>query len=154
MPLLYGTRFWQSVPGTEVKNCTELEKNVQALFTFCPLYEQGSLADAGLVQYPQTLENSRVMGKWNGIQKVLEVMSNYIHEKNGSLEITVVFANRGVLLGRAPTERILMPYFIMNSSIEKQSLIFCATHNVPYICTYIGTVYTELYISTINRITI
>ena len=91
-----------SVPGTEVRNGKELQGRVKVLVTLCPLYGYGSLQEADLIKHPQTIDQSRVLGKWTGTRAVLEVMSRHLKARKGNLDLKIIFANRGVLLNSDP----------------------------------------------------
>lgn len=100
--------FWNnvalSVPGISIANKENLQgNNIQVLFTFCPLYQQGALQNSELLASPSGITESRVAGKWDALQKVVSTMQTAIGN-TGVLEVTVVFANRGVLLNHMPTE--------------------------------------------------
>lgn len=120
------------VPGVEVKNGKELGKDIKALFTLCPLYEIGQLQDAGLVKFPGAIESSRVAGKWKGIQNVLERLSQYAITKGGSLDLSVVFANKGVLLNvqpRAEDEETLKYHELL---YKNEVAIFCQKCGIDF----------------------
>lgn len=83
-----------SVVGKEM----DIKPNVHILLTFCPLYAPGSLEDSQLLS-DTSIDASRVANKWNALQAVITGLNTYVCSVGGSVEVTAVFANRGVLLG-------------------------------------------------------
>jgi hypothetical protein len=101
--------FWNTVmismPGISIANKEKLQGNtIKALFTLCPLYQQGTLEKSELLQKPNTLPDSRVAGKWDALQKVISHMQTSLNGANKTLDVTIVFANKGVLLNHVPTQ--------------------------------------------------
>lgn len=99
---------WDSIlvasPEAKFRNIKEFPGNIKIFFALCPLYEKGPLEDSGLIKPPGTIGDSRVSGKWNEICRVLEAINLFQTKKGQRIELTAVFANRGVLLNHEPSQ--------------------------------------------------
>ncbi|HET9946455.1 MAG TPA: hypothetical protein VFQ63_00115 [Patescibacteria group bacterium] len=101
--------LWSAIkkvhPQSEVVHPEKLGQGpvVNALFTFCPLYAQGSLQESGLIYEPAPIEDSRVAGKWEAVKNVVVALSDELKHQGKSLSLTVVLADKGVLLNHEPT---------------------------------------------------
>lgn len=77
---------------------------ITTLVVLCPLYGQGSLEESVLIVAPSGVGDSRVVNKLRGYMKVLAGMNEYVQATGGKINLKVVVANKGVLMGQAPTE--------------------------------------------------
>ncbi len=96
--------FWTAVETSWDKGISvvgkenDVKSDVHILCTFCPLYALGSLEDSRLLDNA-SIDTSRVASKWNALRAVLKGLNSHARSAGGSIEVTAVFANRGVLLG-------------------------------------------------------
>lgn len=91
-----------AVPGTTIQNQRSIEDPVKVLFTLCPLYAQGSLEQSALLTNPTSIAGSRVAGKWDALKLITYAIKDELEVRGQELDVTIVFANRGVLLGHDP----------------------------------------------------
>lgn len=77
---------------------------VKVLMALCPLYAQGTLRDSRLLQNPKSIEESRVGGKWTVYSEIISRMSESLLALGVDLELKIVFADTGILLGHEPTK--------------------------------------------------
>lgn len=104
--------------------------DLKALVVLCPLYEHGSLATSGLVQPPYGIKDSRVAKKVEGYVTVLRSLNSSVQQAGGSMQLEVVFANKGVLLGRDPNlhDYDLLEYH--QSQYKSYFADLCAKENI------------------------
>lgn len=111
----------------------KFDPTTHALFTFCPLYTADkSLAETTLMTSNASIENSRVANKWKALQVVLNVMAENLHASSRDLDITVIFANKGVLLNGEPSlvdEDALSEHEMLYKQAVSE---FCTVQNVGY----------------------
>lgn len=94
---------WQE---STMVNFSKLQNStLKVLLTFCPLYQQGSLEQSRIMLPPASISQSRVGRKWDALQVVIGAMHSYLSSVGGKMEVSAVFANKGVLLGHAPTKK-------------------------------------------------
>lgn len=71
----------------------------------CPLYAQGTIRDSELLTNPKSIEESRVGGKWTIYSEIVTRMHESLSALDKKLELIVVFADTGILLGHEPTSK-------------------------------------------------
>lgn len=97
------SRAW---PESAMSNLEQLTSpDLNAVITLCPLYGQGTLDESRVQRVGETsLAASRVANKWHAVQQVVAGVRTYVKGVGGSVNLTAVFANRGILLKGEPTE--------------------------------------------------
>jgi hypothetical protein len=100
--------IWSGVGrvGHEIKvvNAPEvMSLNPRALVVLCPLYAQGDLKDSKLIGTGAKIEDSRVAGKLTVYKDVVGALHAQLLGKGGGLELTCVFANKGILYSGEPS---------------------------------------------------
>lgn len=93
---------WQE---STMVNFSKLQNStLKVLFTLCPLYQQGPLDQSKIMLPPASISQSRVSRKWDALQAVIGAIHSYLSSVGGKMEVSAVFANKGVLLGYASTK--------------------------------------------------
>lgn len=134
--------FWKNLQnawptGLRVINPTNrIDQTTRALFTFCPLYTAGkSLAETTLMTGNISIENSRVANKWKALQTVLIMMSENLQAYGRDFDITVVFANKGVLLNGEPSPADIAALSKHEMLYRQTVSEFCTVRNINH-CFY------------------
>jgi hypothetical protein len=88
---------------------SQLEKlsgpHLNAVITLCPLYGRGTLDESRVLRIGETsIDASRVANKWRAIQQVVSGVQDYAKRVEGSVSLTAVFANKGILLKGEPMD--------------------------------------------------
>ncbi len=92
-----------AIEGLQLINAEKFNGNhVNALITPCPLYAPGDLSASTIALHPQSIADSRVGKKWSATTTAVEALTGYLRERQGDLELTVAFADTGVLLSHVP----------------------------------------------------
>ncbi len=71
--------------------------NAKACIVLCPLYSPGSLEESRLIAPPATITDSRVSRKVEAYEAAVSALHSKLKSLGGSLDLMVVFANKGVL---------------------------------------------------------
>ena len=106
------------VPGLKMPDV-----NAKACFVLCPLYSPGSLEESHLIVPPATITDSRVSRKVEAYEAVVSALHSKLKSLGGGLDLTVVFANKGVLGDHDYTEEWKLGYHkeLYQSRFEKLS---------------------------------
>jgi hypothetical protein len=82
-----------------------LEPTLNVCLVLCPLYAHGELSDSKIIFPPDGITESRVAGKFKAYLPVISTMQNYLKNFGGKMNLTVVFADKGVILSEKPEEK-------------------------------------------------
>lgn len=107
--------------------------NVRAVVTLCPLYKPGILDESSLLIKEVSIAESRVSNKWLALQKVLGGMNQYLQRVGGALELTAVFANKGILFNGYPGEADYATISKHSTVYEEAVSTFCKKQGIAYI---------------------
>lgn len=97
------TKSWEGGVNVVLHGNPHINPQTKALVALCPLYASGGLAESKLLLNPSSIAESRVGNKWKAITQVTAAINDQLQKAGGNLELFVVFANKGVLLGKEPT---------------------------------------------------
>ena len=123
-------RAWGDV---HVVNLDKLKgPNIKALFTFCPLYQPGSLENSKVMYPPFSISESRVGNKWIALRKSISAVNEYLTGIDGKLELVSVFANKGVMLGQNPIGEDYTALEQHKEAYESVLSDFCIQQNIDY----------------------
>lgn len=124
----------EAYPQSEIIHPERLgeEAVVNALFTLCPLYGVGSLQESGLIYEPATIGDSRVAGKLEAVKKVVVALADGLKQQGRSLSLTVILADKGVLLNHEPTEEDQKALIYHASLYEKALEEVCAEKGIGF----------------------
>lgn len=105
---LYDKGLWDAlhiaVPEALVLHKKEkVALGLNVCVVFCPLYAYGDLSDSKLIFPPVGIDGSRVSGKFKAYLPAIISMHKYLEKMGGGVNLTAVFANKGVLLADNPT---------------------------------------------------
>ena len=82
-----------------------LSPNINVCMVFCPLYAHGELSDSKIIFPPEKILDSRVAGKFEAYIPAICSMQKYLKDYGGGVNLTAVFANKGVILSEQPQEK-------------------------------------------------
>ena len=99
--------LWEAVKAatSEVLVLHERElkgPKVNVCLVYCPLYAPGELSDSKIILPPGGIEDSRVAGKFKAYLPAISSMHKYLKCFGGEVNLTSVFANKGVILSEEP----------------------------------------------------
>jgi hypothetical protein len=78
---------------------------INVCMVFCPLYAHGELSDSKIIFPPDEILDSRVAGKFEAYMPVINSMQKYLKDFGGGIDLTAVFANKGVILSDEPQDK-------------------------------------------------
>lgn len=107
--LVNSGEFWENVKNSLVNGRIVNEKPIQGnevnvMMAVCPLYAPGNLSSNSLLKPPMGIEESRVSLKLSRYKSVLSAMQKSLKPNLGKVKLTVVFADKGVLMSSVPQE--------------------------------------------------
>lgn len=81
------------------------EPKLNVCIVYCPLYAHGELSDSKIIFPPSGIADSRVVGKFEAYLPVISSMQKYLNNFGGEINLTTVFANKGVILSEKPQQK-------------------------------------------------
>lgn len=120
-------------PESSTENLDKLNgTKASILFTLCPLYLLGPLSESGLMLPPASITESRVARKWQALTDVVSVLDNYFKSIGGRVNLTAVFASRGVLLASEPDSDHQQAIIHHNDIYQEAIEEFCKSRGIEY----------------------
>lgn len=78
---------------------------VNVCVVYCPLYAYGELSDSKIIFPPSGISDSRVVGKFKAYLPVISSMQKCLKDFGRGINLTAVFANKGVILAEEPQQK-------------------------------------------------